>query len=303
MSAAALPLPHEPHSASLQRSLLALPAVLALLAAPGCVTLSPTARSHALDEGELRLGTTFGLSRALGADVIYAEPQNEDPEGYYPPVSPALLLEAFGFYGLGEGVDAGLRLRLPLSPDGYQAGAKLESMVQLLSQRLRNDPFSLAVAVGIDGFYRPFRVPNPSTTEVRTLPDPDYDDEYYETTALLRDGGFNLGYHGVQADLTLIAAYRTRPVVEWFGGVRGGYLWLDAIQRYEPEDPGFATVEIEKQVRQPAFGWVGGVTFEPPMGARASFLIVPQFYGYWLEVPGRGWEHQLGSALELGFRF
>jgi len=269
---------------------------------PGCITVSQSVRPHTLEEGELRLGVTGGLSRALGYDVEYARPQDANPEeDGVSPLSLALLQELSAHYGVRDDLDVGLRLRLPYSPAGdWNLGLKLETMLQLFDQHKRQDPVSLAIGVGLDGFFRPYHGPNEVVTEVRTS-SPGSDESYYYPQTI-DDGGFDLQYGGAMLDFPLILAYRPDAVIELFMGGRVGFLYIDATQRYEPADPGFATVEYTKEVRQPTFGGFAGFTLTSPL-KRFRASITPQLYFYTLDIPDYGQAVQVGGTVDLGYQF
>ena len=282
-------------------ALLAGLLLAAALLGSGCLTLSQSARHHVVEEGKLRCGWAMGLGRALGADVEYAEPEDRDPEELIPPIAVAILLETSMFYGLDERVDLGFRLRMPANPAGLvNASGKVESLVQILSQRLWGDPMNLAVGIGLDGFYRPFSRSHEYQTEVRT---PDDDSRsYYSYDNFLPDGGFNLSYHGLALEVPIVASVRANRILSLFGGLRCGYLMIDATQRYEPADPGFDTIEYTKEVRELTWGWNAGLVFETPRW-RVSGAVIPQIYGLTLDIPNRGMVHQVGGSVEISIQF
>ncbi len=285
---------HDPRL--LHLPLVAAVALLPLLALSACVNLSQSVRRHVTPEGQWRVSTNVGLARSLGLDVQYAEPQDRDPDEVFIPIAPSLLLEASAFYGLSERFDLGLRVRMPASPIGFQAGAKLEAMVQLLSQDLWGDPLSLALGFGADGFYRPWRSGSLTHTELSGVED-EYGGAGYE-----EDGAFNLRYRGVEFDLPLVAAYRMNRVLSLVGALRVGYLYADVDQRYEALDEGFDTIRYAKELRQPVAGWALGLSIELPKH-RVSMTLSPQLQGYTVDIPNHGVEHQVAGTFEVTAEF
>lgn len=291
------------------RSLGMLAALLLVAshAAGGCISLSHSVRDHTVEPGQVRLAAAGGLARPLGLDVAMAAPSDveQQTDASFPPISLALLMEGSIFYGLTERVDVGARVRLPFSPLGFNAGVKLESMVQILSQRRWGHPVDLAVGVGLDGVYRPYRdrsdfntaVPVGAWEDANGTPQGD-------SEALLEDGGFNLSYWGLKGEIPVILSYRMAPHMSVFGGLRWGYLHLSAEQRYEPADPSFDTIAYTKEVGEHTVGWMAGLSLTtPPIGGKLSGVLVPQLYGYTVDVPGLGLKHQVGGTLEVGIQF
>ncbi len=286
----------------------ALPLVLVVgHLAGGCISLSHSVRDHTLEPGQVRLGAGMGLARPLGLDVAMAEPSDieEMTRESFPPVGLALLMEGSIFYGLSERLDVGARVRLPFSPIGWNAGVKLESMFQVLSERRWGHPLDLAIGVGLDGVYRPFRDPSEFHTEVPVGVWEDANGAPQgDSLALVEDGGFNLRYWGLMGEVPIVLARRVAPHMSIFGGVRWGYLHVSAEQRYEAPDSGFDRVEYTKEVGEHTLGWMAGLSMTTPtIGGKISGVLIPQLYGYTVDVPGLGLRHQVGGTLEMGIQF
>lgn len=212
-----------------------------LCATSACMTLSPGGRPRVLEKGTFRPAVAFGSTRDVTGDFNRAAPRSGSE--FEPGIAP--FVETALHYGLLDNLDLGARLR-PFGP-----GAKLEAMLQVLDGTW---PVEVAIAAGIDGFWR-------KRSEV-----------------LCNEGGDECLYRkyaGAAAGAQLVVAKRLWAGGTLFGGPTYSYLYLDGEQSVE--DPGgrYATVTQRKKVREHIGGFMAGLEF-----GRRRLRITPQVYHY-----------------------
>ncbi len=274
-------------------------------ATSGCVTVSHEVRPHVLRKGDVRMGVSGGLTRGIGEDVNIAEPANRAPEEYLP-IPNALFYEVNVFYGLLERLDVGLRWRpsFPYAP--WHLGLKAEGLYQIVSRELDSAGFDLAIGLGYDAIYRPYRDPNVFKTKVEAPEATAQDPGGQHEVRLVDDGGFNLTYHGGMVDVPLVVAVPFMDRAAFLAAIRVGYLSLDATERYEPLEEGFETVSVDKTIRQVVYGVTLGLSFHEDihLGEDVTGIdLQVQVHTDAVDVPELGRRPLLGGTFGGGFSF